>query len=101
MSRNQTPSSTLGMNGGGGGGGATPHKPLANMAFNQHGGRRGTISASSMGEKMLRKSGHGSVRPGPKGMGMVNPSKPTQIHSGHDGGEYSHFHMLHEKYNER
>ena len=92
--------------GGGHGSGAIPYKPLANMYFNQHGGRRGTRSATNLANKMLRKQAgeFGSVRPGPKGMGMINPRKPTQIRSGHEAAEsesYSHLHQIHEKYNER
>jgi hypothetical protein len=82
------------------------HKPLANMYFNQHSGRRGTRSATSTADKILRKqaSEFGGIRPGPRGMGMINPMKPSQIPSGHEAAEkktFSHLHQIHEKYNER
>jgi hypothetical protein len=83
-----------------------PHKRLANMFFNTHGGRRGTRSATNTARKFLRKqaSQFGSIRPGPMGMGMINPQKPTQIPSGHAAAEskiFSHLHQLHERYNEK
>lgn len=87
-------------------GGGPAYKPLANMFFNQHGGRRGVRSATNVGDKILRKqaSQFGGIRPGPMGMGMITPSKPTQIPSGHHAAEqkvFSHLHQIHEKYNEK
>jgi len=87
-----------------GGSGAPPFKRLANMTFNQHGGRSGTRSASSTANRMIRKEAErmGTVRPGPLGMGMINPAKPTKIMSGHEGQQkFSHLHQMHEKYNEK
>lgn len=84
------------------------YKKLANMRFNQHGGRRGTRSATNVADKMLRKEAdkHASIRPGPKGMGMKTPHKPTKL--GKPGGpgslegkKFSHLHQMHEKYNEK
>lgn len=82
-------------------------KRLANMFFNQHGGRRGTRSASSWSAKALRDQAKSSmsIRPGPIGMGIVSPGKPTLIPSGHEAHEgrtpFSHLHQLHETYNEK
>lgn len=83
-----------------------PFKPLANMYFNRHGGRKGSRSATNTAKKLLRKQAtqFGSIRPGPMGMGIISPNKPTQIPSGHQAAEsnaFSHFHQIHEKYNEK
>lgn len=83
-----------------------PFKPLANMHFNQHGGRRGVRSATSVGEKMLKKTEHNHQghRPGPMGMGHVVPHKPNAMFGENatpPTKQYSHFHQLHEKYNEK
>jgi hypothetical protein len=81
------------------------YKQLANMSFNQHGGRRGTRSASSMADKMLRNQADktSSIRPGPKGMGMRNPHKPTKLAGEQHlaNKKFSHLHQMHEKYNEK
>ncbi len=79
-------------------------KQLANMHFNQHGGRKGFRSASSWSERAIRQqaNNHGSIRPGPAGSGLISPGKPTSIQSGHEGrGLFSHLHQLHESYNEK
>jgi hypothetical protein len=84
------------------------YKRLANMNFNQHGGRRGTRSATNVAGKMLRKEATrmGSIRPGPMGMGLRNPAGSNQSSMGggdkNDGKkQFSHLHQLHEKYNEK
>lgn len=85
--------------------GPYPHKPLANMFFNQHGGRRGVRSATNVGDKILKRQsallGGNGIRPGPMGMGLISPSKPTQILSGQGSKQFSHLHQIHEKYNEK
>lgn len=82
------------------------YKKLANMTFNQHGGRRGTRSATNIADKMLRKQADNtaSIRPGPKGMGMRTPHKATKIGTtggGMENKKFSHLHQMHEKYNEK
>jgi hypothetical protein len=79
-------------------------KRIANHLFGNHPGRRGVQSATRMTEHFLR--GHnenfGSIRAGPMGMGMISPAKPTALPSGQEGREaFSHFHSLHEYYNEK
>ena len=83
--------------------GALPFKRLANMHFNQHGGRRGVRSATNVGDRMMRKQAQleGTIRPGPRGMGLVNPDKSHHIPTGHENPRHSHFHQLHERYNEK
>jgi len=77
-------------------------KPLANMYFNQHGGRRGTRSASSWSQKALRDMANDEKTIRPNAGGLLSPHKPTQLPSGHEGNmAYSHIHQLHENYNEK
>ena len=88
---------------------AVIQKPMANILFNNTGGRKGVKSAAGLAGTMLRKHAEqmGTIRPGPRGMGMVPPQKPTQIPSGYGGGvdpdqkTFSHLHHLHEYYNEK
>ena len=93
-------------------GGSVPFKPIANMRFNQHGGRRGVRSAGSLAHKIIKRQNKGAtndfventgkgIRPGPRGMGIKTPHKPTQIVSSFEKPAFSHLHMIHEKYNER
>jgi hypothetical protein len=83
-----------------------PMKRLANLTFDDHGGRNGQRSGIRTANKMMKKeaSKMQSIRPGPMGMGMITPHKPTKIPTGHHSerdSSFSHFHQIGESYDEK
>lgn len=77
-------------------------KKLANMAVTSHGGgKRGRGRSAAHRAQKISHRIQQSHRPGPAGMGMIGPQKDRRVDSGHHTvDKYSHFHHLHEMYNE-